>query len=387
MIRVGPVKFGLSRPARNTVQKASKKGGKVSNAPGKGGLGMGPKSDKEKFQPGRPGNVAPVTGQLATWWRVVYITKDNDYFSGLNELDFGGNGGVSATAFSHSDLGTTPDGAAFDGNISTAWRSNFTSEKAFIGCQFPEPVSCEYITVSASIAGYFAAAFDVEFSHDGINWEVYWAWTNVSPLMAAGEVRTFNSANAAQGLFVSNISGAVFVKHPPGGSVSNISGAVFVKHPPGGSVSNISGAVFVKRLANRSWRVQIDATYTGAYVAVAEIQMRSTIGGADECNGGLAGSSTFFGAGNEPDLAFDGDTNTRWASGNGAAFPQWIEYKFGADHPTFAEIAIIAHPSNVTTAIKSFRVQRWDGLAWLTELTVVDGAAWTNGETRTYAIV
>jgi hypothetical protein len=390
MIRVGPVKFGLSRPARNTVQKASKKGGKVSNAPGKGGLGMGPKSDKEKFQPGRPGVITTpvVTGTMANYWRVAWMKKGTTYYAGLAELDLGGNPATGGTAISGDNANKD---VAFDGNPATAWATGFsTRPMEWIGYNFPEPVSVGYITVTASVVNYFALAFDVQYSNDGITWETEWAWTNVSPAMTAGEVRTFNSASITPEMNVSNISAAAFLKHPPGGSVSNISGAVFLKHPPGGSVSHVGGAVFLKAFANGRWRILIDEIFPEVtYATVANIEFRDTIRGATQATGGGAISGGDYATYYAASEAFDGNSNTRWLSPNDGAVGSWIGYGFPTPKASFAEVTITAFNAGVPVngALKAFRVQRYDGAGWVTELTVTNEPTWAAGETRAYAIV
>jgi hypothetical protein len=333
------------------------------------------------------------SGYLSEWWRVVYTEKDNGYYSGLTELDFGGNGGVVATAFSHSDLSSTQDGYAFDKNPATSWQSNFTSAKAFIGCKFPKPVSCEYVKVTASTAGYFAKSFDIEYSDDGVIWDTYWSWAPVVPLLTAGEVRGFKASSIPPANVVSNISAAAFLKHPPGGSVSYITGSVFLKHPPGGSVAYISGAAFVKRLENNiSWRVIWDAVEGGnAYAAMGEVEFRSTVGGADQANGGGAISSGEYSTSTtyQTSNAFDGTNTTRWIGENDKGVGSWIGYAFPASMASFAQLSLSMKNDSAIGGPSAFRVQRYESFAagWVTVLTRTGEAAWAAGETRTYAIV
>jgi hypothetical protein len=396
VIRVGPVKFGLSRPARNVVQKASrkgKKGGKVSNSPGKGGLGMGPKSAKEKFQPGRPGVITTpvVTGTMANYWRVAWMKKGTTYYAGLAELDLGGNPATGGTAisgdFANKDV-------AFDGNPATAWSTGFSTRPIeWIGYNFPEPVSVGYITVTASVVDYFALSFDVQYSHDGVLWETEWAWSNVSPKMAAGEVRTFNSASISPELNISNISAAAFIKHPPGGSVSQVGGAIFLKHPPGPSVSYVGGAVFLKMVeGNFSWRILWDAVEgANPYAAMGEVEFRSTVGGADQATGGGVMSSGVYSASStyQASNAFDDTNTTRWIGVNAQGVGSWIGYEFPAPMASFAEVALTMKNDSSIGGPADFRVQRYESFAagWVTVLTVTGEAAWAAGETRTYAIV
>jgi hypothetical protein len=79
------------------------------------------------------------------------------------------------------------------------------------------------------------------------------------------------------------------------------------------------------------WRINILTTRALSNQGAAEIEMRATVGGADQCSGGSAlASATVGGPGNEPDKAFDNNSTTFWNSGS-TTLPAWIEYDFPAN--------------------------------------------------------
>jgi hypothetical protein len=130
------------------------------------------------------------------------------------------------------------------------------------------------------------------------------------------------------------------------------------------------------------WRLNVTALHvdsggTGATV-LAEVEMRATAGGADECSGGTATASN-----GTPTGAFaDDGTTTTWAAGTGS-LPQWIEYDFGTPK-TIVEVAITTRSGNVfRDAPATIQVQYYDGATWQTEWTITTGP-WGAGETRVF---
>jgi hypothetical protein len=103
------------------------------------------------------------------------------------------------------------------------------------------------------------------------------------------------------------------------------------------------------------WRLNITSVHlAGRFPGMAEIEMRGSVGGTDQCSGGtaLASSSST----NTPDKAFDNNTSTGWDSGS-STLPAWIEYDF-ASIVDVLQLAIT--PSNVNGTPQSFDVQYYD---------------------------
>lgn len=129
------------------------------------------------------------------------------------------------------------------------------------------------------------------------------------------------------------------------------------------------------------WRVNISASWFGVNIAIAEIEMRATRGGADQCAGGTVIKSVeqvSFAAVN----AFDNNTATAWAANN--TIPAWIGYHFAAAVDVL-EIAITADATFFTIAPRDFTVDfSDDGISWTTAWTELLAINWTSGETRTF---
>jgi F5/8 type C domain/NedA-like, galactose-binding domain len=130
------------------------------------------------------------------------------------------------------------------------------------------------------------------------------------------------------------------------------------------------------------WRVNCTANDGHAFVwAVSSLQMRTTVSGADQCSGGVAGASTYFDYTFLPTKAFDSDATTSWAS---SVPTGWVSYQF-ASAKQIVEVSITARTAAPSQAPKDFTVQYWDGAAWQTQWTVTGSSAWSAGETRVFA--
>lgn len=132
------------------------------------------------------------------------------------------------------------------------------------------------------------------------------------------------------------------------------------------------------------WRINTSAVNSGPYVGIAEIQMRLTAGGADQCTGGKAFASSIADVSHIPPYAFDDNGSTKWA--NDGTLPDWIGYRFAAAK-TIAELAITARNDVFSyQAPTAFTLEYWNGSTWLTALTVSGSTGWAAGETRTWTV-
>ena len=78
-------------------------------------------------------------------------------------------------------------------------------------------------------------------------------------------------------------------------------------------------------MAYTYWRLNLQA-WEGAHVDVAEVEMRASVGGADECTGGTPSvSSTTEGSAAN---IFDDNAATYWQSNGDAS--HWVQYQFGS---------------------------------------------------------
>jgi hypothetical protein len=139
--------------------------------------------------------------------------------------------------------------------------------------------------------------------------------------------------------------------------------------------------------AHRYWRVNISRIMGGTQVHVAEIEMHTSIGGADVCTGGTASASSAF---NPASSAFDNDINTKWTALS--APPHWIKYDFGAGNDkdivefsisgagTAGGGSVTASPADMTLEYSD------DNTNWTALFTIKDASGWASQSTiKTYS--
>lgn len=145
---------------------------------------------------------------------------------------------------------------------------------------------------------------------------------------------------------------------------------------------------------HRYWRLLCTAVplWNGApYVALAEIELRESSGGADVTGAGAASASSalLYGAqAYTAGRAFDNSTDidSIWHS-DGSALPQWIAYDFGAGNTRAIREVVITPRDIVDQAPTSFAVQ-WsdDGSAWTTERSF-DYASWVPSQPTVFSLM
>jgi hypothetical protein len=147
--------------------------------------------------------------------------------------------------------------------------------------------------------------------------------------------------------------------------------------------------------ARRYWRIFVTAiqTMSAASVGIAEVEMRATVGGADQCVGGTPAASTDTGGSFPASNAFDGSNSTRWnstgAGNTNFGTPQWISYDFGTPVDV-AQIALTSINSAAPTfndrAPAAFRLESSpDNSTWTTEQSWTTGS-WAQSETKTFNV-
>lgn len=126
------------------------------------------------------------------------------------------------------------------------------------------------------------------------------------------------------------------------------------------------------------WRLHLNDSNHGTYVAVTELTMSATAGGADLTTGGTATVSGAAG-GSAADV-FDNSTGTTW-TGFLAGGP-WVEYQF----PSATTIAAYSVQCNSFQA-KGWTFEYWDGSAWQVLDTVTNQINWYTNEIRSFPLV
>lgn len=133
------------------------------------------------------------------------------------------------------------------------------------------------------------------------------------------------------------------------------------------------------------WRLNITANCGDAYyLALAEIEMRATNGGADQCSGGTASASSA----NTTDIAanaFDNSATTLWATVHGVVAAR-IAYQF----PSAVEVAqytIQARPNFLAHSPKAWALEYSDdGVTWTPIETREGYTSWTAGEIKVFTV-
>lgn len=135
--------------------------------------------------------------------------------------------------------------------------------------------------------------------------------------------------------------------------------------------------------SHRYWRLAYRLKTGADYASAREIEMRASLGGADQCNGGAAvGSTTDTGVASN---SFDNDTVTYWLSAVGLA-GQWLEYQF-LGPVVVAEITFKPyHFGTVMYGPASFGVEYSDDRVTWTSIKEFTGLTWVADETKTFAL-
>lgn len=131
--------------------------------------------------------------------------------------------------------------------------------------------------------------------------------------------------------------------------------------------------------ARRYWRLYNREGGGSSLVNAAEIELRTSAGGADQTGSGTASASSSNTGTETPDRAFDNNTGTYW-QGNGNA-GVWIKYDFGAGNDKdIVQIAYTPLSGFGARAMRQFDIQSSpDDSTWTTEWSVSQ-PTWTSSQ-------
>lgn len=125
------------------------------------------------------------------------------------------------------------------------------------------------------------------------------------------------------------------------------------------------------------WRLNIAGTDTGSTLTLAEIELHTSVGGANVATGGTATAQSGTAAN-----AFDANNATNWALSSGTV--GWIQYQF-ASAQDIVEHCVTAPSATMTNAPSRWTIQYSDnGSSWTTDAIVNSQTAWTSNEKRTF---
>jgi hypothetical protein len=272
------------------------------------------------------------------YWRVFSSANNgNSTQTGIADVEFrstaGGSdltgSGTALSGGSGSDV-SAPSGA-YDGDLNNGWVRSATSS-VWIGYDFGSAVAVAEVQLRAlnTSPDRNIKTGTVDYSDDGTNWTTafsfsIWAWT-------PNQNRTLPEAAIASGYY-------------------------------------------------RSLRINITSLDGGSNAAIAEIEFRASIGGADQATGGNAVASstnTTFVASNA--FANDG-TSSQWV---GVGVANWIRYDFPSP-VQLLEATIQAVTTSFNRSPKDFTIEGSnDGSTWATLFSPSSQTGWTSGQTRTF---
>jgi hypothetical protein len=133
----------------------------------------------------------------------------------------------------------------------------------------------------------------------------------------------------------------------------------------------------------RAWRLSVTANDGHFALGLSEVEMYEAGNPTNLCTGGEVFASEWNSS--QPSFAFDGvrevTVNTSfWDAQDPAGY---LAYRFAAAK-TIVTLAITARagPAVQTQAPKDFVLERWDGSAWQTVMTLTGITSWGDGQTR-----
>ena len=137
---------------------------------------------------------------------------------------------------------------------------------------------------------------------------------------------------------------------------------------------------------HKFWRIFISRNNGNAYTTLSEVQMRASVGGADQCTGGYASCSGMGDPTWNADKVFDDNGSTFWAQQvkTGA----WIQYEF-ASPVDVVEYTLSPTPdgSSLAQSPKSWTLEfSDDGINWGFADARTGQTGWTLGEVRAFTV-
>lgn len=147
----------------------------------------------------------------------------------------------------------------------------------------------------------------------------------------------------------------------------------------------INGTAVVPGSTSDQWRINVTAVQTaGNLPGIAEIELRGTVGGPDQCIGGSAGDSSHYSGAYVGASAFDNSTGSYWLAGS--TVPQWASW---TNYYTLdvAQVSI-TQGGSLGQSPTAFDLQYYNygTSSWTTLQSWTTPATWTAGETRIFNV-
>lgn len=250
------------------------------------------------------------------YWRVFVVTPDGDAsWTSINRLEMYSSA-LDGAARVDRCVGGTPISStqggfgggevranAFDDTNASIWTTAAPAANrlnCWLGYDFGSPIAIDRFALQARDASLSQTPrdFRLEYSDDAVTWTTLFTPTSQTG-WGANEQRLFTDASYAP---------------------------AYSGSPHG---------------AHTYWRIHCARSSDGNFTfSAAEIEMRATPGGADQCTGGTPTAHSNFSSSFDAPKAFDNNAATLW-SANGSTSNGWLKYQF-ASPVTVAEVMIQA---------------------------------------------
>ena len=136
--------------------------------------------------------------------------------------------------------------------------------------------------------------------------------------------------------------------------------------------------------AHRYWRINVTEAVHASWLDIREIEMHTSIGGADVTGSGTASASSES-AGFEASKAFDNNSSTTWFTSSAGTLPQWIKYDFGSGNDKdIVELQLTSWSYQEQWVSFQFQYSD-DDTNWTTLFTVENDEPLDTGTSRTYS--
>lgn len=272
------------------------------------------------------------------YWRINITASNDTTYTGITEVELratvgGADQCSGGTAWASGSTGSAEDAQyAFDNTTANRWAVQ-TPLNSWLMYQFASPVSVAEYTIQGreTFTGQSLNSWTLEYSDDGYNWGIADARNGVT--FSSLEVKTYTL-------------------------------------PTIGDL----------------YRLYIDSNNGNGYTVVAEMEMRLTSGGTDQCTGGVAFASGVTGNVEIASNAFDNTVGNLWAQH--ATGSIYVGYAFTGSL-TIAEYTITGRNGGFNDQNpKQWRLQKSTdkGITWTTVDERSSQTGWTNGEVRTFTV-
>ena len=140
--------------------------------------------------------------------------------------------------------------------------------------------------------------------------------------------------------------------------------------------------------ARRYWRILL-LTNFNSFLQLREVELRESVGGADQTGSGTADSNSEFSSSFDAAKAFDDNAGTYYSSSSRSTdtVPAWVSYDFGVGvTKDIVEIQLTAHSSTNAPPGEIMIQSSDDNTNWIDEAYYKDIDWTSSGENKTFSV-